>query len=104
MREEILNSLKNRPGVDGELLESLDLYSDAIQDILEFCNIAEDDIKPSFASLIKDLIMYRYNTLGVEGLRSESYPSVSFQYERDIPPRIKTKLRKFRRLSYELDV
>ena len=77
------------------------LYEDAIQDIQEFCNLKEVNQKQK--STIKDLIMFRYNTLGTEGIKSESYPSVSYAYERDIPARIKTKLRSFRRLSYELN-
>ena len=77
------------------------LYEDAIQDIQEFCNLKE--VNQKHKSTIKDLIMFRYNTLGTEGIKSESYPSVSYPYERDIPARIKTKLRSFRRLSYEFD-
>ena len=99
MKQEILEELAKRPGVASEIVESL--YEDAIQDIQEFCNLKEVNIKHK--STIKDLIMFRYNTLGTEGIKSESYPSVSYTYERDIPARIKTKLRSFRRLSYELD-
>lgn len=101
MREEIIKELSVRPGVASEIVESL--YSDAIQDICEFCNLTENEINKKHKSTIKDLIMYRYNTLGTEGIRSEGYPSVSYSYERDIPPRIRNKMRAFRRLSYGIN-
>lgn len=98
MDQDVIEELSMRPGVDKEIIEFL--YDDAVQDMCEFCNLKESDISYIHKSTIKDLIMYRYNTLGTEGIRSENYPSVSYAYERDIPSRIKTKLRSFRRLSY----
>lgn len=94
MKQEILQELNKRPGINAELVESL--YDDAVSDMLEFCNLSKIELKHK--TVLKDLLMYRYNTLGVEGISSESYPSVKYSYEGDIPPRIKNKLRSFRRL------
>ena len=65
MKQEILEELAKRPGVASEIVESL--YEDAIQDILEFCNLKE--VNQKHKSTIKDLIMFRYNTLGTEGIK-----------------------------------
>ena len=97
MKQEILEELAKRPGVASEIVESL--YEDAIQDIQEFCNLKE--VNQKHKSTIKDLIMFRYNTLGTEGIKSESYPSVSYTYERDIPSRIKTKFKEATLMTFK---
>lgn len=96
----IINVVGKRPGFENADVESL--YQDALEDIMHFTHRTEDEINElPIGSIIKDLMAYRFNTINVEGLKSEGYPGSSTTYDDDIPKRIKVKLRAFRRLNYE---
>ncbi|MFL8968899.1 phage head-tail connector protein [Helcococcus kunzii] len=96
-KDKIIKSVKNRPGMENADVEGL--YQDAIEDIMHFTHRTEEEIsKLAIGSIIKDLMAYRFNTLGVEGIKSESFSGVSTGYYDDMPERIKKKLRSFRRL------
>lgn len=43
-------------------------------------------------SLIEDMVVYRFNRLGTEGLNSESYSGITYNYESNYPDYILTKL------------
>lgn len=97
-KEKILEQIKKRPGI--ELVDVDSLYEDAVQDVLDFTHRDRAELTEAMGSVIKDLIAFRFNTLGVEGVTAESNGGVNTHYEQDIPPRIKAKLRSFRRLNY----
>lgn len=96
-KEKIINEIKKRPGM--ELADVESLYQDSVEDICHFTHLTENELKElAIGSIIKDLMAFRFNTLGVEGIKSESFSGVSTGYYDDIPERIKKKLRSFRRL------
>lgn len=71
------------------------LIDDAIEDFEDYTH---RDLVIGAKSVIKDLVIYRFNTLGTLGLKSESFSGNSSKYDTDIPERIKRKLKAFRRL------
>lgn len=98
LKAKVIISLKLRPNMlnaDEELLESL--FDDAQADILNFTR--QTEIIPGLVSALKDLISFRFNTLGTEGLKSESPSGVGTTYDTDIPDRIKVILRRYRKLG-----
>lgn len=97
-KEIIIEELLLRRGVSNiALLRSL--FDDVILDICNFCNLKEEEINLYLVPSIKDMIMYRYNTSGGEGIQSENLTGASITYEQDYPKRIKLQLRKFRRFK-----
>lgn len=50
------------------------------------------------SSIIEQIVVYRYNRIGTEGLESESYSGVSYHYTDDIPKEITNVLKKYRLL------
>lgn len=99
-KDKIIEEMKKRPGMESIDLESL--YQDSISDIMDFTHLTFEEINQlAIESIVKDLMAFRFNTLGVEGLTSENNAGVSTTYNEDIPQRIKRKLRAYRRLNYE---
>ena len=99
-KDKVIEEMKKRPGMELHYLEIL--YHDSISDIMDFTHRTEEELnKLNIESIIKDLMAFRFNTLGVEGLTNESNSGVSTGYCVDIPERIKRKLRSYRRLNYE---
>lgn len=96
-KDKIIKSIKNRPGMENADIEGL--YQDAIEDIMHFTHRSEEELSElAIGSIIKDLIAFRFNTQGNEGLLFERFSGTDSQYTDDIPERIKKKLRAFRRL------
>lgn len=50
-------------------------------------------------NLIVQMAIYKYNRLGTEGLNSENYSGVSFNYLNDYPETIVKQLRRFKKLG-----
>lgn len=99
-KEKIIKEMISRPGYENINVASL--YQDSIQDICDFTHRSEEEINQlAIESVVKDLMAFRFNTLGVEGLKSEGYSGVSTSYDEDIPKRIRRKLISYRRLNYE---
>lgn len=99
-KDKIIEEMRKRPGMESADLDSL--YQDSISDIVDFTHRTEDEINQlAIESIVKDLMAFRFNTLGVEGITNESNSGVSTGYCVDIPERIKRKLRSHRRLNYE---
>ncbi len=97
-KEVIIEDLLLRRGVSNTaLLRSL--FDDVILDVCNFCNLKEEEITIYLIPSIKDMIMYRYNTSGGEGISSENLAGASITYEQDYPKRIKLQLRKFRKFK-----
>ena len=49
-------------------------------------------------SIIEQIVVYRYNRIGTEGLTSESYSGLSYHYTEDIPTELVKQLNKYRLL------
>ncbi|XVG95817.1 hypothetical protein ACGCUP_00890 [Eubacteriales bacterium KG125] len=99
-KDRIITEMKKRPGMDIADLESL--YQDAISDIGDFTHRTPEEINQlAIEPIVKDLMAFRFNTLGAEGLVSERYSGVDTQYDADLPKRIRRKLLAYRRLNYE---
>lgn len=100
--EEILKSLKLRPGISNnsdELLEEFIL--EAEQTVKDYINYREEEELPnSCISVVKELVIIKCNTLGSEGLASQSASGVSENYLNDIPKALKKKLYKYRKLVW----
>lgn len=100
MEEEIFKSLRLRPNlvnISDELLK--DLIADSIADVKEYVRYSEDEELPSrLKSVVKDLVVPKCNTLGAEGLSSQSSNGISENYHQGIPDSIKIKLNHYRRL------
>ena len=50
-------------------------------------------------NLIIQMAIYKYNRLGTEGLNSENYSGVSFNYMDDYPENLVKQLRRFKKLG-----
>lgn len=99
-KDKIIEEMRKRSGM--ELVDLESLYQDSISDIKDFTHRTEEEINQlAIESIVKDLMAFRFNTLGVEGITNESNSGVSTGYCVDIPGRIKRKLRSYRRLNYE---
>lgn len=100
IQEEILQSLKLRPGISNfsdELLK--DLISDSFNDVAEYINLTSGEAMPlGCISIIKELVVIKINKLGSEGISSESHEGISQSFIEGIPSDIKMKLRRYRKL------
>lgn len=100
--EEILSSIKLRPGISvnsDELLEEFIL--DAEQTVKDFINYSEEEELPKGClSVVKELVIIKCNRLGTEGLSSQSASGVSENYSKDIPKPLKKKLYRYRKLRW----
>ena len=86
MEEQILESLLLRKGITDELL-----LRDMIQDSM-------DELQEC-SSVVKELVLIRYNRDGTEGIVSESQSSGgSTTYTDELPDRAKRIIRRHRRL------
>lgn len=56
----------------------------------------EDDC--DLSSAIQQMVIYKYNRLGTEGLDSESYSGVSYHYTSDYPDNIIRMLKRYRKV------
>lgn len=100
IQEEILQSLKLRPGISNfsdELLK--DLILDSFNDVAEYINLTLGEEMPlGCISIIKELVVIKINKLGSEGISSESHEGISQSFIEGIPSDIKMKLRRYRKL------
>lgn len=56
-----------------------------------------ENISPN---IIDEIVVYRFNLLGSEGLNSESYSGMSFNYIQDLPTHIYKQLNKLRKVIF----
>lgn len=56
-----------------------------------------ENISPN---IIDEIVVYRFNLLGSEGLNSESYSGMSFNYNQDLPTHIYKQLNKLRKVIF----
>ena len=100
MENEILESLKLRPGIANNNVELLlDITKDVISDVSEYINLKEGESLPKGCiSIVKELVTIKCNKLGNEGLASTSASGVSENYIDGLPKELKAKLRRYRKL------
>lgn len=79
-----------------------DLLSLMIEDVQEFilnyCNIKE--LPGKAESLIRRIVVIRYNIMGSEGLSSESYSGISQSFIDGLPKDIKQELGAIRKVKF----
>ncbi|SHI90161.1 Phage gp6-like head-tail connector protein [Clostridium amylolyticum] len=77
----------------------LNLMVEDVQEfILNYCNIKE--LPGRAESLIRRIVVIRYNTLGSEGLSSESYSGISQSFIDGLPKDIKQELGAIRKVKF----
>ena len=70
------------------------LIQQALDEAIAYTN--NEDVAEN---LIVQMAIYKYNRLGTEGLNSENYSGVSFNYLNDYPENIVKQLRRFKKLG-----
>ena len=87
------------------LLDIEDAYQDDVLLTLldvctqEFCDYCRRKDFEKFEPLIINMAVFRYNSLGNEGLKSEDYSGVGFTYSTDYPDNIQRQLRNLRKVQ-----
>lgn len=66
--------------------------------IEEAINYTHNEDIGKYDTAIVRMVVYQYNRLGTEGVDSENYSGVSFNYSEDYPESIMRQLRAFRKL------
>ncbi len=66
--------------------------------INEAKNYTHNDSIVNYENVINDMVVYSYNRLGTEGLNSETYSGVKFDYASDYPESILRQLRSHRKI------
>lgn len=73
------------------------LIQQSIADVLAYTHRTEDDTE-MLEPVILQVAVVRYNLVGNEGLKGETYSGVSFSYLDSYPANILYNLRSFRRI------
>jgi len=99
MEEQILESLLLRKGITDELLLR-DMIQDSMDELRAMLNYkADEEIPQECSSVVKELVLIRYNRDGTEGIVSESQSSGgNTTYTDELPDRVKRIIRRHRRL------
>ena len=71
------------------------LLDDAAQEVVNYTHNYQLD---KLENVIIQVAIWRYNKLGSEGLDSENYSGVSFNYSADYPDVLKKQLQAYRRI------
>lgn len=100
--EEILSSIKLRPGISvnsDKLLK--DLIEDSIHGVKDFINYSDEEELPcGCISIVKELVIIKCNRLGTEGLSSQNVGGASESYLNDIPKPLKKQLYRYRKIRW----
>lgn len=89
-----VKALLGLKGTDKDAILSL-LVLMAEQEAKAYCHRDNTD---GMEAVITQMVVYKYNRLGTEGLTSESYSGASYSYESDYPQSILRQLNRFRKL------
>jgi hypothetical protein len=93
----ILQRLQTLLGVtDKDALLTI-LIEDAQIEFKNYCN--RTDVPEATASLITQMVIYRYNQLGSEGIASQSYSGISQSFTSTYPENIIKQLNTYRKLK-----
>lgn len=71
------------------------LISQVIDEVKDFTH--REDVY-ELQSTIEKMVIYNYNRLGTEGVNSESYSGISYNYSTDYPESIMRTLKRYRKL------
>lgn len=78
------------------------LLENAVEWVEVECGMSEidldDDLPRGLKSIIIDMVIFRYNLLGKEGITSENIVGLSYSYGVDYPDFILRRLKRFRKL------
>ena len=93
----LINNIKTELGItgtgqDGLLSLLISSEQDNAKNITHNAAATEDD------TLIQRMVIWRYNTLGTEGLTSENYSGVSYGYKADYPDDIMQVLKSYKKV------
>lgn len=69
------------------------------QSVEETINYTHNYNIDNLENVIINIAIWKYNRLGSEGLNSENYSGVSFNYNADYPDSIKKQLQSYRRIK-----
>lgn len=98
----MLNKIKIALPMSIEDTSKDDLLNLMVEDVQEFilnyCNIKE--LPGKAESLIRRIVVIRYNIMGSEGLQSESYSGVSQSFIDGLPKDIKQELGAIRKVKF----
>lgn len=100
MTDERLTKLFDRltvliPNADEEILENL---LDEVQDDFKaICN--RDDVPDSAGTILSQMVSFRYNRLGEEGLNGQSFSGMSENLMSDYPESLKHAMYSFRKVK-----
>lgn len=96
---DIVESIATTHNLVGKDLILEEIVGDSIQEVKDYLNYTDEEELPnSCKSIVKDISILRYNQLGSEGVKSESYSGVSQTYIDELPPQLKTRLKRYRKL------
>lgn len=100
MTEERLTKLTDRlttliPNADEEKLECL--IDEAQEDFKTICN--RDDVPDNASAIISQMVAFRYNHLGAEGLASQSFSGMSESLMSDYPDNLKRAMYGWRKVK-----
>lgn len=99
MLDEIVESIVIKHSLVNKELILEEIVDDSIQEVKDYLNYTDEEELPnSCKSIIKEIAVIAYNQLGSEGVKSESYSGVSQTYIDDLPPQLKVRLRRYRKL------
>jgi len=93
----MLNNIKLLLGITDSSKDAL-LTLLINQAIDEAINITHNDAVSSYENIIAGMVIWRYNRLGSEGVTSENYSGVSFNYSSDYPEPLLRELKSFRKV------
>lgn len=69
-----------------------------VEDVIEYLN--RINVKGYSESLVRRLVVLRYNSAGSEGLASESYDGISQSFLEDLPTDIKREISSLRAVKF----
>lgn len=75
------------------------LVEKAEQTVLTLCNITE--LPEGISDVIEDIVCFRYNQRGYEGLESQTMGSVGVNISQELPSSILSKLNSFKRARFK---
>lgn len=95
---DMLSKTKIMLGIDDNSKnELLSIYiEDAEEEIKEYLNV--DEIPKKAESIVRDLVVIKYNKNGSEGLESENFSGVSQSFIGGFPKDIEKRLMRLRKL------
>ena len=96
MIENVLTLLGKTGTQDEELINLLNLL--IMQTEEEVLDFTHRDCILGMENLIVQMVVYRYNTLGTENRKGESYSGLSYSYTCDYPENILRMLKRYRKL------